>query len=70
MQNIDCNCGLKCDCGFCCNSSHKRCYKGFIIFFSVITFAFQLSTLILTTNSLNPEEFESIILSETPLYDF
>ena len=70
MQNIDCNCGPKCDCVCCWNSSHKRCYQGFIIFFSIFIFVFQLATIILTTNSLNPEEFESIVLSETPLYDF
>ena len=70
MQNIDCNCGPKCDCVCYCNSSHKRCYQGFIIFFSIFIFVFQLATIILTTNSLNPEEFESIVLSETPLYDF
>ena len=69
MQNIDCG-GVKCDCDCCCNSSNKRCYQGFIIFFSVITFAFQLGIIILTTNALNPDEFESMILSETPLYDF
>ena len=58
------------DCNCCCNPSEKKCYEVFIIFVSIFIFAFQLIIVITSTNSINPQDFESYVLSETPLFDF
>ena len=66
-----CNCNdCKCNCFCCCNEKEKCCYQFFIIISCICIFVFQIVVVALYTNKLKPEEFESLILSETPLYDF
>jgi len=65
-----CNGDCKCSCSCCCNQAEKCGYQFFIIISCILIFVFQLVVVALYTNGLKPEEFESLILSETPLYDF
>ena len=58
------------DCDCCCNSSNRKCYQSFIIFSSILIFAFQMIIVIVVETLIKPEEIESTVLSETPLYDF
>ena len=65
-----CNNDCKCSCSCCCNTAEKCCYQYFIIISCILIFVFQIVVIVLSVNGLKPEEFESLVLSETPLYDF
>ena len=65
----NCN-NCECECSCCCNTREKCCYQFFIIISSICIFVFQIVLIAFVNNSLKPEEFESLVLSETPLYDF
>ena len=66
-----CNCNdCKCGCSCCCNQKEKCCYQFMIIISCICIFVFQIVVIAFSTNKLKPEEFESLVLSETPLYDF
>ena len=57
-----------CDC--CCNILNKKCYQFGIMFSSVLIFIFETILVAAIHNSINPEDIESFIFSETPLYNF
>lgn len=54
----------------CCNQKEKCCYQFMIIISCICIFVFQIEIIVFSKNKLKPEEFESLVLSETPLYDF
>ena len=57
-------------CNCCCNTENKGCYQFFIIFISVYILAFQSLLIAFAENNFHPEEIETFVLSERPLFDF
>ena len=57
-------------CNCCCDSANKKCYQTLIILFSFFILAFQIAMVALFRNSIDPDDIESFIDSETPLYNF
>ena len=57
-------------CNCCCDSANKKCYQAFIIFCCLLILAFQISTVALFRNSIDPDDIKSFIDSESPLYNF
>ena len=54
----------------CCDTAGKKCYQSFIILFFFFILAFQIAMVALFKNSIDPDNIESFIDSETPLYNF
>ena len=59
-----------CFCECCCNTASKKCYQMGIIFVSFFIIIFQMVLCIFVENSIKPEEIETFIFSERPLFDF
>ena len=57
-------------CSCCFNTLNKKCYQAIIMFSSVLIFTFEMILVAAIYNSIKPEEIQSFIFSETPLYDF
>ena len=59
-----------CWCECCFNTKFKKCYQLLIIIVSIYIIIFEIILAVFVENSINPEEIETFIYSERPLYDF
>ena len=57
------------DCICCFNSKHKGCYEAGIICSCIFLFVFQIVSVAFFENSMKPEDIESFLFSQTPLYN-